>query len=311
MFHKNSQPSSSKLSLSTSMRRTISRMQTMKRFRSSHSTVSVLYVSTLRSGIWSIWISINSTMKFTEFQAGLRFQTWTNDYTLSTPDIVALSNIELDTFGLLWSVPWLNEDLFGKIYTRDLTVGNRKYEIPFDLIHVKKLEVCMTWLATDWKEAKETNIGTNGMITQEANILAMMNGRDPLFEMFGGYLYLYSSASVIAVTGWIKMHGIMYPSSFNIDDFWVNDRDISVPRDATTQGIPRAFHKLLLQRISIAYKQSRDKPIPLTESEQMHTGNLADVISNMRLYNYSRKHKMSNPNDGYSKNPTFDPLSYE
>jgi hypothetical protein len=250
-------------------------------------------------------------MKFTEFQAGLRFQTWTNDYTLPTQDIVSLVNIELDTFGLLWSIPWLNEDFFGKIFTRDLVAGNRKYEIPFDLIHVKKMEACMTWVATDWVEVKETNIATNWMITQEANILAMMNGRDPLFEMFWGYFYLYSSTAVISVTGGIKMHGIMYPSTLITDDFGTYDRDMSVARDATTQWLPRPFHKLLLMRASIAYKQSRDKPIPLTESEQMYTGNLADVISSLRLFNYSRKHKMSNPNDGYSRNPTFDPLSYE
>jgi len=72
--------------------------------------------------------------------------------------------------------------------------------------------------------------------------------------------------------------------------------------------LPRQFHQVLLNRCIISYKESRDKPIALTQSEQMYQGELATVLGSLRLISMTRRYKMSKPKDGYYYRTEYDPF---
>ena len=64
-------------------------------------------------------------------------------------------------------------------------------------------------------------------------------------------------------------------------------------------GFPRQFHELLARRVAIAYKSSKDRPIPLSEKEQMYEIDLERQIVLMRDENMDRNIIPSIPyNDG-------------
>jgi len=63
---------------------------------------------------------------------------------------------------------------------------------------------------------------------------------------------------------------------------------MSTNPDDYTHGFPKQFHELLARRVSIAYKSSKDKPIPLNEKEKMYELDLARAIQKMKDTNLDR-----------------------
>lgn len=243
-------------------------------------------------------------MKFSQFAQSIWDLTWTDEYTLPISKIVTYCNIELDTFGLLGSIPGLNETYFSKDFTRDLELSKRKYELPEDLTHISNVAVK---IAGTWEDATQY-LWVD--IQDESKIIELMNGMKPKYRISGNTIKIFSKEAITAVTDGIKMEWTMYPSQFTEDDFTTNDRDMSIPRDASSQGLVRQFHKMFLYRIIIIYKESRDKPIPLNQTEQSYQWQLSDVIETMGLFVYDKRYKMSEPNDDYTTQESdLDPLS--
>jgi len=72
---------------------------------------------------------------------------------------------------------------------------------------------------------------------------------------------------------------------------------MSTNPDDYTHGFPRAFHELLARRISIAYKSSKDKPIPLSEKERQFEVDFAQAINSLKDANLDREVIPSEPYD--------------
>jgi len=70
----------------------------------------------------------------------------------------------------------------------------------------------------------------------------------------------------------------------------------------TSHGFPRQFHELLARRVSVAYKSSKDKPIPLSEKEQMYEMDLRKQIDSMKDANLDRS---TQPTAPYSDGSQF------
>jgi len=74
---------------------------------------------------------------------------------------------------------------------------------------------------------------------------------------------------------------------------------MSTNPDDYSHGFPRQFHELLARRVSIAYKSSKDRPIPLSEKEQLYEADLMAAINAMKDANLDRSVIPSAPyNDG-------------
>ena len=78
------------------------------------------------------------------------------------------------------------------------------------------------------------------------------------------------SGTIIAVTDGLRYWYLCYPAYPSM----TGSTDMAVDPSTTTHGFPRQFHELLARRVSIAWKGSRPKPIPLSELEKNYYNDL-------------------------------------
>lgn len=248
-------------------------------------------------------------MQFTQFLADFRLKTWTDEYSFPLENVITLTNGVLEEIHLLATNSEISEDHFWRVFTRDLAVWVRKYDLPHDLKSIKRVDLIIDGkleYATE-KDMSSINLTT---LSSETDIQETMRGLKPIYEIFGRSIYFYTRGAIVTTTWGINIHGIQYPSMVETSDF-DSSRDMSEPRDATAQGIPRTLHGIILFRSVIDYKESREKPIPLTQTEQNYVGRLKDVLKSHKVFNTDRKYKMSEPNDGYRNlnNRKYSPLN--
>ena len=64
---------------------------------------------------------------------------------------------------------------------------------------------------------------------------------------------------------------------------------MSVDPSTTTHGVPRVLHEIWARGVAIDYKESREKPIPLTEREQSYNNDLDEAIALLKMGNKDRE----------------------
>lgn len=117
-----------------------------------------------------------------------------------------------------------------------------------------------------------------GIATDEASIVSFMAGRPWGYFISGNQVYILNDEAIIEVTDGLIMWAAVYPA--DITDL-SSTVDMSEAPSDITLGIPRALHELMARRVSIEYKNSQEKPIPLTESEQKFDADLKAKIKLM------------------------------
>lgn len=231
-------------------------------------------------------------MIFTNFAKLIRYYTKTNSTTFSDSDVLTLSNIFKDDIADNIGKN-VDEDTFGLKFERDLNVGVREYNLPSELMNrIKYIEVKLD--GTNWKRLNETDLSTYSKTTDEATIVAQYADKDPEFTLWDGSIFILSGSAIIDVTNGLKLWAIIYPADFtdltSIDDMSTNPSQF-------THGFPRAFHELLARRVSIAYKSSKDRPIPLSEKERVYESDLQQTIDIMKGTNLDMSVISSVPSD--------------
>jgi hypothetical protein len=63
---------------------------------------------------------------------------------------------------------------------------------------------------------------------------------------------------------------------------------MSIDASTTTHGIPREMHEIWARGIIIDWKSSREKPIPLSEREQVYGIDLIKAINSLKPQNLDR-----------------------
>ena len=229
-----------------------------------------------------------------KFAALARYYTHTNSTTFLDVDILTLAIIFKDDIAASISKE-VGEDYFGLRYERDLVVDRREYNLPDEILgRIKYVEAKLD--GTNWNDLKETDIIVYDKATNEATIRSAYSGRNPEFEMWDRSIFILSGDAIIAVTDGLKLWAIIYPA--DIANLTGTD-DMSINPDTYTHGFPRQFHELLARRVSIAYKSSKDRPIPLSEKELLYEKDLDKAIQNMKNANLDRTIVPSRPyNDG-------------
>jgi len=233
-------------------------------------------------------------MIFTKFAALVRYYTKTNSTTFTDVDVLVLANIFKDDIaeGISKDV---GEDYFGLRFERDLVAGQREYDLPAKLMsRMKYLQAKLD--GTNWEKLKETDLITYGKALDEDTIQLTYSERSPEFDLWDQGIYILSGNAIIDVTDGLKLWAIIFPSDFpNL----TSTEDMSTNPDDYTHGFPRQFHELLARRISIAYKSSKDRPIPLSEKELKYEEDLDNAIQSMKGANLDRSITPSAPyNDG-------------
>lgn len=207
----------------------------------------------------------------------IRFYTKTNTSTFSDSEMLPLVNTFLAE-EIAQKIVETDNEMFEVPYTFDLVADQREYAIGDDVLNrVHKVEIKF---ATGDDRQIAGYIKDYRGSEAEAEILDQFNNSP------GGFSYtirrraiLILSSTIVSVTGAVRMTSLVFPEKLaNLTDAVTS---MEVDPSTTTFGFPRQLHELLARRVSIAYKGSQPKPIPLSPDEQKYEFDLERTLAAM------------------------------
>jgi hypothetical protein len=216
------------------------------------------------------------------FAKYIRLKTKTNATTFPDADIITYANIIKDD--LAKEITRANEDYFGIEMTKDLVANKRGYGFPtYILNQIKYVQAKLD--GTNWKKLSEFDITGYQKTTDEASILANWAGKEPMFDIMGGQMFIYNDSAITDVEEGLKLWAIIYPEDITS---LAGSTDLSISSSNTSFGIPRQLHYVWAEKVVIEYKTSKEKPIPLTEREQNINIEMEQAINSLKLQNLDR-----------------------
>ena len=222
-----------------------------------------------------------------ELATYVRFKTRTNATTFTDAQILALLKPRADEISR--KLLDADEDIFCEPDFASLVgtpVSQREYAEPSDLLaRIKRVETKLD--GTNWVKLKEMDLVDYDFTTDEDSILGHFSNSEgeAKFDIARKSIWIYSGV-ISDVTDGLKFWLNTYPAE--ILDL-TSTTDMSIDPSATTHGIPREVHELLARGIVIDYKESREKPIPLTQSELSYKTDLQAAIETLRHGNSDRE----------------------
>lgn len=224
------------------------------------------------------------------FAAYVRKQTKTNSTTYTDADMLIDANIVKDE--LAKEIIKVNEDIFGMPSTRPLVAGQREYGLPSDMLNqIKFVEAKIN--GTDWQVMHEIDLGQYDYPTDEATITQKFQGKYG-FDIFRGALWLLTGETIIDVDSGLKLWSFQWPA--DLSSFAGTD-DMSIPPTLTTTAIPRALHEIWARKVIVNYKESKEKPIPLSEREARVDADMMVALNSLRGMNLDRNFEATTPRD--------------
>lgn len=224
-------------------------------------------------------------MKYTEFATYVRYHTKTDTDTLTDAELVMLANVEKDTIAK--EIAKCNEDIFGMKYNRDLEAGVREYSFPNDILsNIKYVEAMVGNNGTENKKFTEFDLTSYQRTTDETSIRQNFSGKY-MFDIFRKSLWFYTGEEIVDVPNGITLWAIQYPADLTTAKLASTD-DMSIAPSNITSGMPREAHEIWARATVIAYKNSKEKPIPLTQKEQNYANDLQLVLDAIKGTNLDR-----------------------
>ena len=224
----------------------------------------------------------------------IREQTKTNATTFPDANILSLVKIYKDEIAR--RILEADEDTFILPQNASLVVNQREYSFGSDVLaRMKRVEAKLN--GTDWVKLVEMDLSGYKHTTDEATIVNYFSNEEgeAKYDITRKSLWIYSGA-IIDVTDGLKLWVNTYPAE--ILDL-SSTTEMNIDPSATTHGLPREFHELLARKIIINYKENREKPIPLTQTEQNYEQDMLKAISTLRHGSLDREVFGSVPeNDG-------------
>ncbi|PIV90878.1 hypothetical protein COW46_00875 [Candidatus Gracilibacteria bacterium CG17_big_fil_post_rev_8_21_14_2_50_48_13] len=212
-------------------------------------------------------------------------RTTTNQDSATFPDarMVAYTNAALEE--LVPRVESVNEGFFTMEYYHDLVADQRLYTFPDDMMNrMEKLAIKFeTWDGYKWCE--EDRLSMTGLPADEATIRAQYSDSRPKFWLRREGLYILTGSAIPDATDGIQFWAKKYPNDISATTL-AQSFDMSIAPAADGVGIPRLMHRVLAMRVSIMYKEDRDRPLPLTQAEQnfeFHVQKMLDSIGGQNL----------------------------
>lgn len=234
-------------------------------------------------------------MKGTSFAAYIRKLTKTNSTTLPDADIVTFANIVKDDIAEE-IVSNLDENYFDMELTRDLEVGIRDYTFADDTLkHIKYAAAKLDGSNVSYLGEADISQFDTPML-ENSYIKEKYASRKPEYYISGRGMTILSGDDIIDVTGGLKLLAEIYPEDLTTGDLSSSD-DLSIPSSDETHRLPRQTHKVWAIKVAIEYKQSRDKPIPLTQQEQKVDITLQNLLTKLVKRNAVRSFTASVPKD--------------
>ena len=247
-------------------------------------------------------------MTSTEFTTHVRYKTRTNSTTFTDAEIMALMKIRQDEIAR--AILRVDEDILLIPQTCDLVADQREYPFPSDIIaKIKRVEVKLD--GTNWIPITEIDVTDIGYsIASESNITSIFNNQQAnkenpsgaRFDIRRKAIYILSG-TITAVTTGLRLLVSTYPSAIAALD---GTTDMATDPSDTTHGIPRALHELWARGVTIDYKESRQQPIALSETEKNYKNDLNLAIETLKHGNLNREVYGSIPSGGSRGNEGSD-----
>lgn len=223
----------------------------------------------------------------TALAAYVRFKTGTNSTTLTNANLIIIGNVVKDR--LVLEALDADEDLFLVPTTLDLVASATSREYPLHsniLSRIKRVEAKLD--ASNYIKLTEFDLPQHKKpISTEADIVAHFSNIEggAEYDIMRKALWIYSG-TITAVTDGLKIWLSTWPQDLSS---MASTTDMSVDPTTTTHGIPKALHGVLATGMIIEWKESRDKPIPLKESELRYDDDVEKAISKLKKANYDRE----------------------
>jgi hypothetical protein len=182
-----------------------------------------------------------------------------------------------------------DEDIFLIPQTTDLVASTttREYPFPSDILgRIKRVEAQLD--GTNWIKLFEMDLTDHDKpVSTEANITYYFSNNEgkAKYDIMRKSLIIYSG-TITATTDGLKLWLMTWPS--DLTDM-TSLTDLSQDPSTTTHGVPKELHKSIADGIVIEWKGSREKPIPLTESEQKWEFDLGKAIESLKHGNLDRE----------------------
>jgi hypothetical protein len=230
-----------------------------------------------------------------QFAEYVRLKTRTNSTTFPDTSIIALMRQRQDE--IAQAILKTDEDILLIPQTVNLVLNQREYPYPEDILsRIKRVEAKLD--GTNWIKLTEVDLTSiKTPIALEADITKYFTNTlgGAYYDLRRKSIYLLSG-SVTAVTSGLKLYCDTYPTA--ITDL-AGGSEMNIDPSDTTHGVPRPLHKLWATGVIIDYKESREKPIPLSEQELNFERYLLRAIETLKHGNLDREVEASIPyNDG-------------
>lgn len=251
-------------------------------------------------GLWDRERSYHKIMTGQTFTAYIRRQTKTNTATFPDADLVTFVNIAKDELaGEI--VANVDEGYFDVEMVRSLEADTRDYTFTNDILkHIKYASAKLDGTKPEYlREADYSMAEVQNMPMLENDVVkAMYSGKKPEFLVTGRGVTILSANDIIDVVEGLKVVAEVYPE--DLDSTRLNSTDdLSVPTTDVTHAMPRASHLLWATRVISMFKSSKEKPIPLTQSEQVILTTTEEVFKMLNKRNVVRSFTAAVPeNDG-------------
>lgn len=218
----------------------------------------------------------------------IRYKTRTNSTTFPDTDMLPLVNFRQDELArrLMASLSE-DEDIFQSPNTDSLVADRREYAFPADVLaRIKRVEAKLN--GTDWVLLHSMDINEYKGTHDEDTIVENFNNEqyDKTTNSYGAQydiarkaVYIYSG-TITAVTDGLKLWCFDYPTL--VTDLTDAATDLEEDPDTTHHGFPRELQELLARGVIIDYKESREKPIPLSEREQSYDKDVNIAIESLK-----------------------------
>lgn len=227
-----------------------------------------------------------------QFAAYVRLKTKTNSTTFPDADIIIFMRQRQDE--IAESILKADEDILLVPQYLTLVADQRDYDYPGDILsRIKRVEAKLN--GTDWIPLEEIDITQiSTPIATEADIVAAFNNlqyssetnvNGARFDILRKSIYIYSGAVSDAANG-LRCYCDTYPTA--ITDL-TSTTEMAEDPSATTHGIPRPMHRVWAKGVVIDYKESKPKPIPLTESEKNYQEEMDRAVETLKHGNLDRE----------------------
>ena len=227
-----------------------------------------------------------------KFAALIRLKTRTNSDTFVDDDMLILT--EARQLEIAQAILKADEDILLIPQTTSLVADQREYPQPTDILsRIKRASAQFN--GTDWIPLAEIDINTiDAPIVTETNITDLFNNlkvskgnpNGARFDIIRKSLKIYSG-TISSVTNGLKFWVKTWPTvPANLTESSV---DLSVDPSTTTHGIPMALHEIWARGVTIDWKGSREKPIPLNEKELKYEVDLQKGIETLKHGNLDRE----------------------